>query len=296
MASAFRETLKRVLPSRSLATLGRMRTYFRRLSILRDIQRHVKGVAPEDTGTLRNSLSAALRGASSSLDEWQDPVLVRDAALEVQGIGRFKVRSHSDDLWHILPTREPAVFSAISSILQPGDNFVDAGANIGFYSVVASAIVGPTGSVTAIEMMPDTATRLRTHIQINGLKNVEVVERALSDRTGETASAHVLDGKYGQATIAADSTLGRLVRVETVTLDDALSGLGDIRLMKMDLEGMEARALQGAELVLHRVQAIVFESAVDDETVALFLRGKGYDVQRLDGRNRLATRLASGGR
>jgi FkbM family methyltransferase len=58
-------------------------------------------------------------------------------------------------------------------------------------------LVGPTGRVLAIEMMPATADILRQHVATNDCTNVELVEKALSDRAGDTIMAKVPAGKHG---------------------------------------------------------------------------------------------------
>lgn len=236
---------------------------------------------------------AGWRSSLRDLDEWRDPVLLNDAQVRVRSVGRFALRAHSDDLYHVLPAREEAVLAAIREGLKPGDTFVDAGANIGFYTVVASKLVGPAGKVVAIEMMPDTATRLREHIAINGLTNVEVIEYALSDRSGQTIAATVPDGKYGQASIAAsDRSDGvRRLDVETRTLDKLFADIpGRVALMKMDLEGAEAAALRGAGQLINRIDAIIFEQLEEDLSCADLLRGHAFQLSQLDGRNYLASR------
>lgn len=73
--------------------------------------------------------------------ESQNPILLADAQVQVCGVGAFFVRSYSDDLWHVLPWREQAVVKTVKGRLGKGDIFVDAGANIGFYTILASRIM-----------------------------------------------------------------------------------------------------------------------------------------------------------
>ena len=289
VGGSLRQGLLDVLPAPVRSQLRRGKTYVKRLGIWRDVRRLVRGYGPADRRVLRESAMRAPILSARSLDRWCDPVLLDDAQVVVEGVGRFSVRAHSDDLWHVLPTREPAIFDAISSLLRPGDVFVDAGANIGFYTVLASNAVGPIGQVFAVEMMPDTAVVLRGHVGINELTNVRLIEKALSDRAGETVTAHVTEGKFGQASISVGGG-GRAVEVETTTLDAALADVARIRLMKMDLEGAEEMALRGAEAVLARTDMLIFECWTEETLVADFLALRGFSVRSLDGRNRIAFR------
>src|SRR5690606_37998923 len=109
--------------------------------------------------------------------------------------------------------------------LQPGDCFIDAGANIGFYSVMASARVGVTGRVVAVEMIPATAAVLRDQLRLNGAVNTTVIERALSARPGEVVTARLPAAQHGQASIVVSNPGGQTLEVETTTLDEIVSGL-----------------------------------------------------------------------
>ena len=244
-----RQKLKPYVPSFLWTSLRRCVTYGRRLHTWRAVTRQIAGISDADKAYLREASRSGWRTAFQALDEWQDPVLLNDARVVVHSVGEFALRAYSDDLYHVLPAREGAVLAQIRQCLKPGDTFVDAGANIGFYTVVAAKLVGPTGKVLAIEMMPDTAARLREHIRMNDLANVEVIEFALSDRSGETITATVPEGNVGQASIMAegDTLKARRVGVQTCTLDDILGSINErIALMKMDLEGAETVALKGA--------------------------------------------------
>lgn len=194
-------------------------------------------------------------------------------------------------MWHILPARERSVMRVVTETVGPGDVFVDAGANIGYFTVLAASLVGDTGRVLAVEMMPDTAALLRQHVAMNGLANVEVTERALSDLPGQRVVARISAGKHGQASISTSGVRdGVEVSVMTTTLSDLLADIDDIALMKMDLEGAEELAIRGAGRSLMRIRAIVFEDWGGDGLASL-LRENGFEVRRLDGNNSLALNL-----
>lgn len=226
-------------------------------------------------------------------DRWREPTLDRDAEVVSRGLGVFKVRRRSDDLAHVNPDNHHQMLVTISSLVKPGNTAVDAGANIGVITTFMSKLVGEQGCVIAIEMMPDTASMLRSTIALNDLRNVHVVERALSDRADETVVATVVPGLHGQASIVSART-GRQTTeaaVQTTTLDAVLADIEEIGIIKLDLEGAELAALKGAKDALKRVRAIVFESwAPNGGEVRDFLRSAGYQVQQIDGRNFLAVR------
>lgn len=290
---AMRQWLKQHTPTALHRLVRRIEALLRRIGIWLRILLQLRGVQSSDTRVLWRSFFAGLAVAARDLDEWRDPVLVGDAWLEVSGVGRFHARAFSDDLWHALPSREQAITDTVNNLLAVGDCFVDAGANIGFYSVLAARRVGPTGQVVAFEMMPDTAALLREHLQVNACEQAQVIENALSDQVGATVEAQVTVGKFGQASIAAAASAGadsRAIQVQTTTLDSALEDLAEIRLIKLDLEGAELLAVRGGSAVLARTESLIYECWVDDPVLDGLLREYGFSVSKLDGRNNLATR------
>lgn len=278
-----------IIPAIIRRPLGMAATYVRRLRIWWKIARDVRGSDPASVRAIWGSILASPATSAAGVTVWRDPLLLADADVKVRGVGSFHLRARTDDLWHVLPDREPAVFEAISTLLGPGDCFVDAGANIGFYSVLAASKVGPSGRVIAVEMMPDTAAILRTHARISGAGQIEVVEKALSDRVGARVTAHVVEGKFGQVSIDG-SAKGTAITVETTTLDSILAGAATIRPMKMDLEGVEELALRGAVDCLNRIGAVIYECRSEDDAVSRLLVTRGYSVTAHDRANKIAAR------
>jgi len=289
-----RSLLKNTLPRPVTRALAGTENYGRRMASWLRVLRDVRGLTPADAAILRCSAVRAPWDALSELGQWREPQLVEDAEIDVRGLGRFAVRGKSDDLGQVLPATHALLFSTITGCLSPGDIAIDAGANIGAVSVFMAKAVTPTGRVIAVEMMPDTAIRLRHNLALSGLDWVEVVENALSDRAGETVVAEVVDGLFGQASIAPGSNPGRQVRraeVKTTTLDGVTAGMKRIAVLKLDLEGAEPLALAGAGETLKRTGAVVFESwsGVASDAAGLLVDA-GFAVSNIDGRNFLALR------
>lgn len=286
-----RGVAKELLPKRVRNFLRPLLHYVQRLGWWSFILWQIRGATWADQKTLLRSALAAPLLSLDNLNQWQDPILLADAQVSVRGVGKFFVRERCDDLFHLLPSREPTVANAIRKYLKLGDIFVDAGANIGIYTVIAGHIVGDAGRVIAIEMMPKTATVLREHIAMNLLKNVEVIAQALSSTAGQVVVARVPPGRHGQASIANGLVRGASeVSVTTTTLEIIFEGIKRIALIKMDLEGAEALALEGAGDALERVQAVIFEDLGDARLGEIF-KLKKFSVQRLDGNNCLAINL-----
>jgi FkbM family methyltransferase len=285
-------TLRRSLPTPARRALRSVANYAHRVAIWQTILREIRGVDPAARRTLKRSALAAPVTGWGDAYRWRDPVLLRDAKVEVEGVGRFSLRARTDELFIVLPSREPAVFAALARRLGPGDVFVDAGANIGVFSVFASRLVGPHGRVVSVEMMPGTAARLRHHLALNDCANVEVVQAALDSVAGGEVTAALQPGHAGRATLALAELLDRprVVTIGTRTLSDVLAPFERVALMKMDIEGAELRALDGAGDALAKVDAIVFEQLDDSGAIAERLRASGYRVELLDRHNYLAVR------
>jgi len=153
----------------------------------------------------------------------------------------------------------------VAAVLRPGDLFVDGGAHVGSYTVLAARQVGPRGRVVAFEPEPENRRLLRKSIEANGLANVVVSDRALSDGDGEASLARDGDNSGGHS-LVAETVLrpeGRMA-VRTTTLDGFLAHHLPDRsasrvVIKLDVQGFEAKALAGARETLCRSAAVIVE-------------------------------------
>jgi FkbM family methyltransferase len=139
---------------------------------------------------------------------------------------------------------EFADMAFVLHFLRPGDLFGDVGANIGSYTVLASGVVGCR--TVAFEPDPTTAVALERNIGLNNIADrVDVRVSAVGEKNGEARLSIGLDTQNHIVT-GADAT-GRSVPMQT--LDRAFSDRIPI-LIKIDIEGYEAEALRGADVVL----------------------------------------------
>lgn len=140
---------------------------------------------------------------------------------------------------------EPNVTALVLATLKPGDVFCDVGANIGYYTVIASRLVGPTGRVVAVEPSPAALRLLRDNIAMNRLTNVRVVPAAVAARRGRIA---LYDGSHGNAgTTSTVAREGRAAQaeVDALPLAELLTPQerAALRLVKIDIEGGEGPVL-----------------------------------------------------
>lgn len=135
----------------------------------------------------------------------------------------------------------------LPKILSPGMIFVDAGANFGVYTLVASRLVGQTGRVLAFEPTSQSFAVLRQNLELNCSSNVDAFQMALAERRGKAWLNYGWDpvGNWiGEGSRGENQ--GEEVQMES--LDQILeeSGVSHVDVIKIDVEGGEERVLRGA--------------------------------------------------
>lgn len=172
-------------------------------------------------------------------------------------------------------------------LLRPGDVAVDGGANIGLFTLVAAACVGPSGKVIAFEPVAATRDALLANVQLNGFGWVDVRSEALDAQRGERELVAFGENAAGLSSFRPESTAGGHVeRVPTTTLDDAVGAYrGRVRVLKIDLEGAEYDALRGAhqllvesgpELIVEVEPKHLARAGSSADAIAALLREQGY--------------------
>jgi FkbM family methyltransferase len=154
--------------------------------------------------------------------------------------------------------------------LKIDDLFVDAGANIGSWTVLASAVCG--AEVIAIEPDPATAMWLRRNVEINGRQGrVRIVEAALGAARG---SVHFTIGRDTTNCVVAEAAQGTR-EVELRPLDEVAANRSP-ELIKMDLEGYEAKAIAGARRILANPALLAILTETADSEVKETLQEFGF--------------------
>ena len=174
---------------------------------------------------------------------------------------------------------ELEVQQALLRELSPGDTLFDVGANGGFFSILGAKIVGDTGRVVGFEAHPETAHQCRQQLKLNQLHRATVIEAAICDRSGTITFS---DGSNSfNRHVVDDAAKEPVVHVKAITLDEAAQLYGVPDVIKMDIEGAELRALQGAQRLLreHRPTIIIEIHGLDlVQQILPLLKGYGYDI------------------
>jgi FkbM family methyltransferase len=156
---------------------------------------------------------------------------------------------------------EPEVIEVAKSFIKKGTAVLDVGANYGQMSVVFSKIAGDEGKVYAFEAEPIIYNILLKTFDANGCKNVKVIPGAVHNKMGEKLVFPEPDFKrfdsYGSYGIDPNAKNGR--KVESITID-SLQISEPISFMKVDIQGSDLFALQGAkDTILKNKMPILFE-------------------------------------
>lgn len=152
---------------------------------------------------------------------------------------------------------EPPVTEAIEKLTRPGMIAIDVGADIGYYTLQMSRLVGPQGRVVAFEPIPDARRRLEHNIALNGCKNIEVSEYALGNQEGTV----YLEDPFKKSRLNLTKSSGEEgdIKVSIKRMDDLAEqmNLPSVDIVKMDIEGAEHEALLGMESILKKHHPIL---------------------------------------
>src|SRR5262245_2431439 len=155
--------------------------------------------------------------------------------------------------------------------LKPGDVFVDVGANIGLFTVLAGRYVGDKGAVYAFEPCAKTYESLLANVKLNGLTNVSCHRAALSDLPGRRDMTVSLDG-FDACNSFSQPVFGELFvseLVDSITWDefaDERALAGRVAMMKIDVEGWETYVVEGAARTLGRDDAPILQIEFNDQS------------------------------
>lgn len=185
---------------------------------------------------------------------------------------------------------EPATADLIARLLEPGDVFVDVGANSGFFTLLAASRVGPAGKVLSFEPLTAMRKRLVDNLALNGLGNVAVHTVALSNRRGENSFYEGPTGHKGLSSLRPIPNSAAMLKVPTMRLDDLDIAGVRIKLIKIDVEGAEQLVVEGATSILARDKPRLIVEITEEylksynhsaSGLRRILAGMGYSMYRI---------------
>jgi len=159
---------------------------------------------------------------------------------------------------HAARTYETHVTAALKKSLGPGMVFIDIGANIGYFSLLAARLVGKEGRVISFEPFQQNVQLLHASLKLNGFDNIEVYPFAVADKNALLAYDNM--GSNGVVSEVANdlSSLLLTTLVWSVTLDSLLRHIPRIDVIKIDVEGAEYLAMSGGLDLLKKCCPTIF--------------------------------------
>jgi FkbM family methyltransferase len=148
-------------------------------------------------------------------------------------------------------------------VLRKGDRFVDIGANIGSYSILAAGVRG--SQVFAFEPVPQTFAKLVRNLRVNGIESLAVGEQVAAGEASGVLKFTADRDTMNQ--VAPDNYTGRLIEVPVRCLDEMLAEFPAV-MWKVDVEGFEEQVLRGAAKVLRHpeLRVVLLEGSSQEIT------------------------------
>ncbi|MEX5637760.1 FkbM family methyltransferase [Parafrankia sp. FMc2] len=156
--------------------------------------------------------------------------------------------------------------------LRPGDVFVDVGANVGSYTLLAGKVPGV--HVVAFEPASSTFSRLSENVVLNRLTNVTLHQCAVGQ--ADTEALLTLDNDTMNQIVPVGDESGRTEKVRMVRLDTIIGDQSDVALVKIDVEGHEPEVLAGAEQLLRRCRPALIVEYNDHGRLTKFFNQVDY--------------------
>jgi FkbM family methyltransferase len=178
-----------------------------------------------------------------------------------RNIGNEKIRFPTRYSRYYPRDYEPELFKFLYEFCTPGSCFLDCGAHFGLFSVVAARLVGDGGKVIGFEPAPRIRSIYEHVVQLNRRDNVEIRSEAVSSGPG-TATFFDTGAEASNAnSLAKQDRHSGGYEVETTSIDRVMANR-DVKVtaMKIDVEGAEYGALNGAAETLNRHRLAIFLS------------------------------------
>lgn len=203
------------------------------------------------------------------------PTIVSAWLKKLLRLPRVQTRSELGNFWldpvsHLGQTllhgkiHEPSTVQALQAVLSEGNTFIDLGSNEGYFSIIASALVGNTGRVYAIEPQRRLQMVLQKNIELNGARNIVIRRCAISNQAGKAnlyLSPNTNTGSSGFYRATRYGNWKETVETETLDAFFQRERISSCDLLKIDIEGHEYEAIFGSTDIFRSgaIKAVVLE-------------------------------------
>lgn len=156
---------------------------------------------------------------------------------------------------------EPYQTLVTKKFLQNNTQFVDIGANIGYYSILA-ATIAKTGHITSFEPEPNNFEILKKNVVLNNLENVNLHQLAVTNKNEDILLYLNTIGNAGDHRVFSNNLSGenenrRQIKITSITLDEFLADRSLPDIIKMDIQGSEMLAIKGMKKTLDESKRLV---------------------------------------
>ncbi len=160
---------------------------------------------------------------------------------------------------YLVNNHERAIVDRLCELCRPGMCVLDVGAHVGYFSLLFSVRVGPQGCVNTFEPNPANVTKIREMLKLNQCVNVQLFPVAASDCSEQVRFVTEHTGQMGHIATGPAAASEGCVTVEAVRIDEVARQheFRRVDLIKLDVEGAEAKALAGMAELLRRDKPVI---------------------------------------
>jgi FkbM family methyltransferase len=167
-------------------------------------------------------------------------------------------------------------------ILGYGDTYVDVGAHVGFHTLVARSLVGPTGHLIAVDPQPYNCDRILLNAGLNGFVNISIVVAAVGPMDGLVELNNQLPHDKAKLSLSrhwSHENTQQQFTVAMCKLDTLTELLHSISLLKVDVEAYEIEVWKGATATLAKTKNLIVELHPESGSIgcsANYLKEMGF--------------------
>jgi FkbM family methyltransferase len=241
------------------------------------VERHCRHL--ENVGALRRGFFESEEFARQHLRERLPRVWVIAPVMRGERLMWVDLGDRFVSFGCLFDSYEPLETHFVTTVLRLGDVFIDIGANVGWFSMLASTIVGAEGRVYAFEPRAETAGYLEKTIILNGLQSqVTLHQFGLSDTEEHRLLVWTRDTENPGGSFVVDRLPSSEMESQAIALRplDAL-GLQRVDFMKIDVEGAEMRVFRGAQATLDRCRPVILSELSPE----MLKRGSEADTEAI---------------
>jgi FkbM family methyltransferase len=207
--------------------------------------------------------------------------------------GRRLVLGENDRKAYLLGGYEKTIAGHLGRECRAGTTALDVGANIGYFTLLLSELTGPGGAVFSFEPNPENAAKIRRMVDVNRIRNITVLQLAVSNHSGRMPFMVESTGSMGRL-LAEPVGANGCIDVEVAPIDQVvrMQKIRMVSVIKMDIEGAEAEAIPGMKELLRRDRPVIFcewHPAKTKSGYREIFSGVGYRCELLDPESAIET-------